>query len=111
MFLFVNNNPEEFLLFVSNFTTTFVVTRTLDTGVKIRYLHTLVHVEVLHQFDSLYSDMESTETINAEYNIKVLVLYFPPINSFSKQKRPMCHGMRNNQFINKTTSGTFDCLQ
>ena len=50
----------------------------MDT--KIQYLRTLVHGEVLRQFDLLYADIENTETLNVDYYIKGLALYLPPMN-------------------------------
>ena len=59
MSLFNNGNPEEFLLFVNNFNTTLGSSRTLQAGVNIQYLHTLVSGEALQHFDTLSSDVES----------------------------------------------------
>ena len=77
MYLFDDSNPEEFLLFVRNFNMTLVEIGILETGANIQYLLTLVHGEALFQFDSLYADVESTETLNVEFIIKGLALYFP----------------------------------
>ena len=55
MSLFDNVNPEEFLLFVNNFNTALGSSRTLQAGVNIQYLHTLVSGEALQQFDTLSS--------------------------------------------------------
>ena len=60
------------LLFVRNFNMTLAATGTLDMGAKIQYLRTLVYCKALRQFDSFYSDMKITETLNVEYNIKDL---------------------------------------
>ena len=43
--LFDNGNPEEFLLFVSNFNMTLAATGTLDTGANNQYLCTVLHGE------------------------------------------------------------------
>ena len=43
---------------------------------KIQYLCTLFCGEALHQFDFLSSDVENTETLNVDYYIEGLVLYF-----------------------------------
>ena len=60
MSLFLNGYPEEFLLFVCNFNMTLAASGTLEAGVKVQYLHTLVRGEVLHQFYLLSADVEST---------------------------------------------------
>ena len=41
-YLFDNSEPEEFLLFVRNFIMTLTAAGTLETGVKVQYLCTLV---------------------------------------------------------------------
>ena len=94
MSLFDNGEPEEFLIFVRNFNMNPVAIGTLDMGVKIQYLCMLVHGEALSRFDSLSADVESTETLNVEYIINVLELYFFHVNSLSKQKRVMRCGMK-----------------
>ena len=72
IYLFDHGNPEKFLLFVTNFNMTLMTTGTLETGEKIHYLCMLVCGEALHHFDSLYADMEITETLNVEYIVKGL---------------------------------------
>ena len=91
--LFDNGDPQEFL-FVHNFNLTQAVSGTLETGAKGQYLCTLVYGEALHQFYLLSDYVESTENLTAEYIIKGLALYFPPVNLISKQKRVMRRGMR-----------------
>ena len=81
--LFDHGDPDEFMVFIRNFNTTIVVTGTLEMGVEIHYLHTLVGGEALRKFELLSSDVENTETLNTDYYIKVLALYLPPINSLS----------------------------
>ena len=49
---------------------------TLEMDVKIQYICTLFCGEALHQFDLLSSDVENTETLNVDYYIEGLVLYF-----------------------------------
>ena len=83
--LFDNGYPEEFLLFVRNFNMTLVVTGTLEIGVNIQYLHMLVRGEALHHFYLLSSYVESTETLNLEYIVKGLALYFSLLNLLSKK--------------------------
>ena len=66
MSLFENGKLKDFLLFVRNFNMTLAASGMLEMGAKIQYLRTLVRGEVLNHFDSLSSDMESTETITLE---------------------------------------------
>ena len=49
---------------------------------------------MLHQFDSLSADVESTETLDVDYIIMGLAHYITPVDSLSKQKRAMRHGMK-----------------
>ena len=49
--LFDIGKPEEFLLFVHNFTITIEASVTFQAGKKVQCLRTIVFVEVLHQFD------------------------------------------------------------
>ena len=69
MALFDNGKPEEFLLFIKNFNMTLEASGMLNSGAKIQYLHTLVHGEVLRQFDTLYADVGSTTSENLKYII------------------------------------------
>ena len=109
MSLFDHGKPEEFLLFIRNFNTTLAVTRTVDIDVKIHYLCTLPHGEAFSQFDLLSTDMENTETLNVDYYIKGLALYFPPLNFLSKQRRAMRRGMKKNaQSKSNMLYGTLD---
>ena len=92
MYFFDNCNPEEFLLFMRNFNTNLVASRTLETGTKVQYLCTLVRRDTLHQIDSFYTGVEITEPLTTELTIKGLPLYFPTVNFLPKQKRAMLHG-------------------
>ena len=56
-------------------------------GVKIQYLRTLVRGEALRHFYVLSADVENTETLNLDYYIKGLALYFFPVNSLSTTKK------------------------
>ena len=58
MALFENDKLEQFLLFVQNFNMTLAELGTLSMGTKVQYICTLVRVEALCQFDSLYDDVE-----------------------------------------------------
>ena len=68
--------PEEFLLFMRNFNMNIAAIGTLQTDEKIQYLHTLLQGEELDQFDLLYSDQENIETLNVDFYIRSLALYF-----------------------------------
>ena len=52
------------------------------------------HGEVLHNFDSLSANLESTEPLTVKYIIKGLALNFLPENFLSKQNCAMRRGMR-----------------
>ena len=58
--LFDNGEPEEFLLFIRNFNMTLEASGMLAANKNIQYLHMLVRGEVLHQFDTLSSEVGST---------------------------------------------------
>ena len=94
MYLFDNNELEEFLLFVRYFNTALAALGMLEAGSKYQYLCTIVRGEALRQFDSLSADVESAEILNVDYIIRGLAQYFPPVNSLSKQKRAMRRGMK-----------------
>ena len=57
---FDHDKMEQFLLFIRNFNITLSSTGTLETDGNIQYLCTLVHGEMLHQFDLLYVNAENT---------------------------------------------------
>ena len=61
-----------FLFFVPNFNMTLAVSETLEAGAKYKYLRNLVRREALRKFDSLYADVEGTETLNVDYLIRGL---------------------------------------
>ena len=77
MSLFDHGKPEDFLLFIRNFNTNLAATGMLNMDTKIQYLCTLLHGEVLRQFDLLSADVKNTETLNVDNYIKGLELYFP----------------------------------
>ena len=87
MSLFENSESEEFLLFVKSFNMTLTQSGALQADAKYQYLRTLVREEVLRQFDLLSADVEGTETLNIDYIIMGLALYFPPVNYLSKETR------------------------
>ena len=68
---------------------------TLEVDSKFQYLHALVRREALSQFDLLSNDVESTETLNVDYIIRVLTQYFYPVDDLPKQKRTIRCGMKN----------------
>ena len=67
-------------MLVSNFNMTLAASGTLETGAKIQYLCTLLHVEALHQFESLSDVVESTQTLDVDEIINGLAQYFPLVN-------------------------------
>ena len=82
-------------MFVRNFNMILALLGTLEADAKFQYLCTLFRGEALCQFDSLSSNVESTETLNVDYIIMGLAHYFSPVNFMSKKKRAMLHGMKN----------------
>ena len=56
----------------------------IEAVAKCQCLCTLVRGKLLCQFDSLYDDVESMETLNVDYIIRGLYHYFTPVNSLSK---------------------------
>ena len=85
-----NGELEDYFLFVRNFNMTLAASETLEAGEKYQYLLTLVHREVLRQFDLLSADVEGTNALNIDHIIRGLAYYPPPVNYLSKQKRAMC---------------------
>ena len=75
MALFNIGNPEDFLLFVHNFNTTFEASVTLQAGAKVQFLCTIVRGEVLHQFDLLFDNIESSTPLTLESIILGLGVY------------------------------------
>ena len=59
MALFDNGEPEEFLLFISNFNMTIKVSGTLNSGANIQYLRTLVRGWALIRFGTFYAEVGS----------------------------------------------------
>ena len=70
MSLFDHGEPEEFLLL------TLVVTGMQEMDSKLWYICALGRGQALHQFDLLSPDVENIQTLNADYYIKGLALYF-----------------------------------
>ena len=94
MSLFDHGKPEQFLLYIKKFNTTIPEIGTLNMDTKSQYLCTLVCGEALCYFDLLSADMGNTETLNLDYYIKGLELYYPLVNLLSKQKRAMRRGIK-----------------
>ena len=76
MALFENGELGEFLLFVQNINMTFVESGTLETGIKIQYICTLVRGEALREFDSLSEDVEGLKPLTMVTIILELTSYF-----------------------------------
>ena len=76
MALFENGELGEFLLFVQNINITFLESWTLETGVKIQYICTLVRGEALREFDSLSEDVEGLKPLTMVTIIIELTSYF-----------------------------------
>ena len=66
MSFFGHGDPEEFILFICNFSMTLAETGTLDMDTNIQYLHTTGNGEALCQFDLLSADVENKETLNVD---------------------------------------------
>ena len=94
MALFVNVDPEEFLLFMRNFKMSPKSSRMLTATVKIHYLCTLLHVKVICKLDILCAQVKITSTAHLNRIILVLGIYIFPINALLKQKRAILHIMR-----------------
>ena len=92
--LFNHGNPKDFLLFMRNFNMILAATGTLEIDANIQYLFTLVRGEALHQSNFL-SEIKNTESLNVDYYIKGLALYFSPVNSRFKTNRLIRRGMKN----------------
>ena len=75
--LFNNGDPEEFFLIVCNFNMTLDEKGTLETTVNVQYLLTLVHGEVLRQFDSLSADVEAANPLTVEDIFRIEFVTFP----------------------------------
>ena len=83
------------MLFVRNSNMNLAASGTLEADAKFKYLCTLVYGEELRQFESLSTDVESTETLNLYYIIRGLAQYYFPVNLLSKQKRAIRRAMKN----------------
>ena len=60
MALFDNGELEYFLLFIRNLNMNIEASGTLVAGTNIQYIHTLVHIEALRQFDTLSDEVGVT---------------------------------------------------
>ena len=62
---------------------------------NIQYLCMIVSAEVLRQFDTLSSDVESSTPLILEAIVLRLGMYFFPVNAMSKKNCAMCRKIRN----------------
>ena len=108
MSLFDHGDPEEFILFIRKSNMTLAATGTLDTDAMIQCLCTLVHGEVLYQFDLLSADIENIETLNVDYYIKGSALYFPCEFAFKTKGRDALRNEKIVQPKSKTLCGALD---
>ena len=92
--LFLNGDPEEFLLFLQNFQMTLKASGTLADGANIPYLCTVVRGEALRRLDTFYVEVGSTTTDNLNLISLVLGTYCFPVNGMSKQNRATHRRMR-----------------
>ena len=60
MYCFDHGKPEEFLSFIRNFNMTLAASGTLEMDTNIQYLCTIVHGEVLRQFDLISAGAKNT---------------------------------------------------
>ena len=67
---------------------------TLNSGANIQNLRTLLHVELLHQFDTFSSEVGSATPENFTSIFLGLDTYFSHVNALSNKERVMCRGMR-----------------
>ena len=91
MALFDNGKLEKFLLFIDNSNMTNEASGTFVASTNIQYLHTLIHGEALHQFNTLSDERLITTSENLKSIIFALGTYFFPANAISKQKHAMRH--------------------
>ena len=76
-----NSDPEEFLLFIKNFKTTFKPSVALSADSKLQYLRNLLHGETIRQFDTLYAQVDSTTETHLRQIVLGLGVYFPLLMS------------------------------
>ena len=79
MALFDIHNPEDFLLLIWNFRMALNASGMLADNTNIQYLYTLLHVDTMRQFYTLWDQVGSVTMAH-------LGTYFPPVNVFFKQK-------------------------
>ena len=77
-----------------NFKMTLAASGTLKMDANIQYLCMLFHQEVLIQFDLLFAEVENIKTLNVDYYINSLALYFSLVDFLSKKNHLMCRGMK-----------------
>ena len=94
IYLFINDDWEELLLFVKNFNMNIATSVILGTDVKVQYLRTLFCGEALRQFDLLSADVEGINPLTVETIILGLAPYYFPVNVILKKKCVMRRRMR-----------------
>ena len=77
MALFDNRKPEIFLLFVRNFKIMLDISGTPTDNEKFHYLHNILCVEALCQFDHCFAQVGSTTMEISTQSFWVWVLIFP----------------------------------
>ena len=86
---------------------TLAETGTMEIDAKIQYLHMLVRGKALRQFALLSADVVNTETLNVDYYIKCLALYFPCEFGFKKKRNASCNEKPRSLKL-RLLRGTFD---
>ena len=86
MTFFNNSDPEEFLLFVINFTMSIQDLGILTASAKLQYLCTLLCGEALRKFDTFYDQLGSTNTAHVSRIVLDVDMYSFPVIMLSKQK-------------------------
>ena len=76
----------EFLLLVKNYNMALDILGTLAENSKLQYIRTLLHGEVLRQFDNFCAQVGSTTMSHFNQVVLGLEKYFFPVGVLSKQK-------------------------
>ena len=97
---FDDGKPEEFLALPKNFNIAIDVTGATNPSGRIIYLHVMLRGQALREFDELQSQNSGSTNNHLKLIQEVLLEYFTPINSISKQKHTMRRTMRKPRSIN-----------
>ena len=97
MNMFDDGQPEELLSLLKNFKIATDGPRTTTPSGRINYLGTMLHVRALRIFDELQSQYGCLTNNYLKLIQEVLLEYFFPINSLSRQNRAMKRTMRKPQ--------------